>query len=158
MLTPCLVIYTGEAPCTDYGERGKRAPRGAQGVAANLSRAEKPSDISEGDKWAGDDTGLKVRLDLKPDSGKRLPTALVKKAFKGDREAFGQVVTFENITFDAAKIEVELANGTTRTFDLEDPDSGFALSEEINVQADSDGAPDEASVFRELRRVVSELG
>jgi len=68
------------------------------------------------------------------------------------------VVTFENITFDAAKIEVELANGTTRTFDLEDPDSGFALSEEINVQADSDGAPDEASVFRELRRVVSELG
>lgn len=127
-------------------------------LSASLVKYERPSDIAENGKWESGNTGLKYQLYIRPERGKRLATTLAKKAFGGDKNAFGQVVKFGGVSFDSAKLEVELENGLHRSFNIEAPESGHAFTEDIEPKVNSDGELDETTLYNELGRVVNELG
>jgi hypothetical protein len=127
-------------------------------LSASLSKYEHGPDIAEGGQWVKSDTGLKLRLYIRPQRGKRLLPTLVKKALGGDKAAFGQIVEFGGVSFDSAKFEVELENGIHRSFNIEAPDSGHAFSEDIDPEISADGELKDESLFSELGRVITELG
>lgn len=127
-------------------------------LSASLVKYEKSSDIAKNGKWQTGNTGLKYQLHIRPERGKRLKTALAQKAFGGDKTAFGQILKFGGVSFDSAKLEVELENGLHRSFNIEAPDSGHAFTEDIKPKVNADGELDETTLFSELGRVVTELG
>jgi hypothetical protein len=59
---------------------------------------------------------------------------------------------------DQAKVEVQLENGTHRTFNIEKPDSGHPLTEDLfGLEFDSDGAPTAVTIFAALASMLDEL-
>lgn len=82
---------------------------------------------------------------------------LLARFFGGDKEAFGEIVEFNGLEFDQAKVEVALANGTTRTFNIETPDAGHAFTVDMDQLDFEDGEPTDESVFAELRRAIDEM-
>jgi hypothetical protein len=68
-------------------------------------------------------------------------------------------VEFEGMTFDQAKVEVVGQNGAGRTFNIEKPDAGHPVTEDmLGLVLLDDGEPDEDSLFSELSRVLSTVG
>jgi hypothetical protein len=125
-------------------------------LGATLIKYEREPDISAEKEWAADETGLKLRLDIEPSGGKRLIPKRVLKALETNN--LGNIVEFGGVKFDSANFKVKLPNGIERTFTVENPEKGFALSEEIRPSVARDGSLDQASLFKELGRVITELG
>jgi hypothetical protein len=126
-------------------------------LEASLIAYERSPDIADEEAWVDKDTGLKLRLDIEPSGGKkRLLAGRVLEAFKS--RDLGNIVEFGGVKFDSASFKVKLANGTERTFKVEDPEKGFAISEEIEPEAAADGSLKPKSLFDELGRVLTELG
>lgn len=125
-------------------------------LEATLIAFERSPDIADEEAWVSKDTGLKLRLDIEPSRGKRLFAGRVLEAFKS--RDLGDIVEFGGVKFDSASFKVRLANGTERTFKVEDPEKGFAISEEIQPEAATDGSLKPKSLFDELGRVLTELG
>jgi hypothetical protein len=76
----------------------------------------------------------------------------------GDREVFGEIVQFEGMEFDKAKVQVEMPNGDLRTFNIEEPESGHAFSVDIDQDLKlKDGEPTEASLFKALGKSIDLL-
>ena len=86
----------------------------------------------------------------------KLVPGLAKAAAEGNTEAFGKVLEFENLKFDMAKVEVELDNGSSRTFELLGPPGGHPFAADI-APSETQGIPDDASLFEELGRVITEM-
>lgn len=126
-------------------------------LEATLIAYERSPDIADEEAWVDQDTGLKLRLDIEPSGGKRrLLAGRVLKAYKS--RDLGDIVEFGGVKFDSANFKVKLSNGAERTFKVEDPEKGFAISEEISPDAAGDGSLKPKSLFEELRRVLTELG
>lgn len=126
-------------------------------LEATLIAYERSPDIADEEAWVDKDTGLKLRLDIEPAGGKkRLLADRVLRAFKS--RDLGDIVEFGGVKFDSANFKVKLANGIERTFKVEDPEKGFAISEEIQPEAAADGSLKPKSLYDELGRVLTELG
>lgn len=125
-------------------------------LEATLIAYERSPEIEDEAAWVGDDTGVKLRLDIEPSGGKRLLPDRVLKAFINRK--LGNLVEFGGVKFDSANFKVKLANGVERTFKVEDPEKGFAISEEIQPEAAADGSLKPKSLYDELGRVLTELG
>jgi hypothetical protein len=125
-------------------------------LEATLIAYERSPNIEDEEAWVDKNTGLKLRLDIEPTGGKRLLADRVLKAYKS--RYLGDIVEFGGVKFDSANFKVKLANGTERTFKVEDPEKGFAISEEIEPKAASDGSLEPKSLYDELGRVLTELG
>jgi len=126
-------------------------------LSVNLYRHSPPTDIRDGRKWGRTDTGLKLQLTIQPDRGKRLLTNLVRRALRGDTQAYGEIVEFAGFPYEEAKFEVELPNGTKRSYNIHDLDAGHAMSEDIEIEPGEDGYPTDESLFGEMERVLAEL-
>lgn len=114
------------------------------------------SDVADRGKWARDRAGIKLELGIKAEKGDKLRPNLVKRFLAGEEGSFGQIIEFEGMAFDSAKCQVELPNGDRRTFNIETPDSGHPISQDIYPKEnDGDLVPD--SLFGELRRVIEEV-
>lgn len=142
-------------PCVN-AEALKAAVEQDRLLSASLSKYERSPDTAEGGEWVHGDTGLKLRLSILPERGKRLAPKLVKKAIANG--ALGNIVEFGGISFDTAQFEVELENGQHRSFRIESPDAGHAFSEDIDPKVDDDGEFQDEVLFKELGRVLTELG
>jgi len=126
-------------------------------LEATLIAYERSPNIEDEKSWVDQETGLKLRLDIEPAGGKRrLLAPRVLDAFK--TKNLGDIVSFGDVRFDSANFKVKLANGAERTFKVEDPEKGFAISEEIEPEAATDGSIKQKSLFEELGRVLTELG
>lgn len=125
-------------------------------LKATLIKHERSADISAEKQWVDSDTGLKLRLDIEPEGGKRLVPNRVLKALKAGQ--LGNIVEFAGIKFDSANFKVKLDNGIERTFKVEAPENGHALSEVIEPKVAKDGSLQSDSLFKELGRVLTELG
>ena len=86
----------------------------------------------------------------------KLLSGLARSAAEGNNEALGKVVEFENLKFDMAKVEVELKNGSSRTFELVGPPGGHPFAVDIQPN-ETQGIPDDDSLFEELGRVITEM-
>lgn len=125
-------------------------------LSASLSKYERSPDTKDGGDWVPNNTGLKLRLHIAPERGKKLDPRQVLAAMKN--KSLGSIVEFGGINFDTAQFEVELEGGQHRTFKIESPDSGHAFSALIEPAVDPAGVPVDESLFTELGRVLTELG
>jgi hypothetical protein len=126
--------------------------------SVTLVRLERPSDravVASSGKWlkAGEDARLELRI--KPTH--RVKKDLVNRFLKGDHAAFGDIVEFEGITFDEAKVQVELADGKHHTFNIEKPEAGHAFSVDLTGIDEVDGVPGPQSLFDGLRGAIDHL-
>jgi len=84
----------------------------------------------------------------------RVLSGVLQRFMGGDLEAFHEIVEFQNITFDEAKVEVVLDGGARRTFNIEKPDSGHPFTEDLGDLVMENGEPTSESLFEGLRSVL----
>jgi hypothetical protein len=123
-----------------------------------LVKLERPNDRANAatDKWVASETEGKLELSITARGrAHRLVTSLLRRFIvESDQAAFGEIVEFQGMTFDEAKVEVIMTNGARRTFNIEHPDVGHAFTEDLRVELEADGSPVEESVFAGLREVL----
>jgi len=124
-----------------------------------LVKLEQPNDRSNAatNKWVRAASGARVELGIEARGRKeRVIPDLLRRFLGGDGGAYGEIVAFEGLTFDEAKVQVALENGTIRTFNIERPDIGHAFTEDMhNLDFQADGEPTDASIFAGLREALS---
>jgi len=119
----------------------------------------RPNDaaFAETHRWVrGNDLG-KVELDISPAlQNRRLNTAPIRRFLRGN-SPLSDIVTFEGMTFDQAKVEVVLEDGHRRTFNVEKLDLGHPFSVEMDddLTIGVDGDPTRASLISALRSVLA---
>jgi hypothetical protein len=125
--------------------------------AVKLVRLDKPKDRRDRitDQWVRKTQSARVEVGIRAGRGEHIKADDIKRFLHGDKKAFGDIVEFNGLDFDHAKVEVELPNGTTRTFNIETPDSGHAFT--IDMDELTTGAPTDASIFAELGRAIDEM-
>lgn len=100
-----------------------------------LIKFERPDDraVAATSKWVrGGEWGkIEVKMSARG-RAQRLATGLLRRFVGDDAEqqqaAFDEIIEFEGITFDQAKVEVVLPNDTRRTFNLEQPAAGHPIT------------------------------
>jgi hypothetical protein len=124
-----------------------------------LTRWDRPKDVRKRitDKWVRKDQAAYVEVGIRAGKGEHVLSDKVRRYLKGEHSLFGQIVEFNGATFDSAKVEVTLENGTTRTFNIENPESGHAFTVELENLTFRNGDPTRASLFRELHRAIEEV-
>lgn len=125
-----------------------------------LARWERPSDRADNatGKWVKDkDQVAKVELRVK--GRDRLKTGLLKRFFNGEHAVFKEIVTFEGMTFDEARIEVEMENGDHRTVNIESPEAGHPYTVELDEDelTFDGGEPTAESLFVSMESVLDDL-
>jgi hypothetical protein len=110
------------------------------------------------DKWVRSGVPAKIELQITPRArAEHVVTVLLRKFIVDeDHSVFGDIVEFEGMRFDEARVEVVAGNGARRTFNIEKPDSGHPVTETLGqLELLPDGEPDETSLFAELRKALS---
>jgi hypothetical protein len=125
-----------------------------------LVKKEQPNDRANTatDKWVRAGVAARIELQISPRARTEHVITRLLRMFVVDENpnVFGDIVEFEGITFDEAKVEVETPSGAKRTFNIERPDSGHPVTEDLhNLTLLADGSPDEASLYAELRQALS---
>jgi hypothetical protein len=123
-----------------------------------LVKLERPDDraLTGAGKWVVAGTTAKAEMILTPRGRlNRILSDLPQRFLGGDQGVFGEIVQYEGITFDEAKLEVELDDGTHRTFNIERPDAGHAFTEDLRNVVLDDGEPTEASLLAALRQALT---
>lgn len=126
-----------------------------------LRKLERSTDRGAGaGKWVDEGVDAKIELSITPSGrAKRILSALPRRFLEGDKSAFGEIVQFEGMQFDEARVEVTLPGGSRRTFNIEHPGEGHPFTEEIRDQLRMiDGEPTDDSLRAALRRTLSDVG
>jgi hypothetical protein len=115
-----------------------------------LVKFEQPNDraASATSRWVP--TGAVGRLELDISTRgqtARLLSGFLQRFLGGESAVFSEIVEFQGITFDEAKVEVVLEGGARRTFNIEKPDSGHPFTEELSNLEMENGEPTSASLF-----------
>jgi hypothetical protein len=125
-----------------------------------LVRTERPRDIANRaiSKWVPGNAIGKLELDISVrGEGPHIITRLLSQFLGGRSEVFDQIVEFQGLRFDEAKVEVTLETGR-RTFNIESPDSGHAITQDLSVDVDDEtGEPKEDSLFKALRGAITDV-
>jgi hypothetical protein len=125
-----------------------------------LRKLERATDIGAGaGKWVDEGVNAKIELSITPSGkAKHILTALPRRFLRGDESAFGEIVQFEGMQFDEARIEVTLPDGSRRTFNIEHPDQGHPFTEEITEQLQMiDGEPTDGSLRVALSGALADV-
>lgn len=146
------------------GSALEEAVRSGRVDKVKLVKLERPNDRANAatDKWIP--SGTEGRLELAISArgrAQRLVTGLLRRFIvEDDRAAFGEIIEFEGMTFDEAKVEVIMRNGLTRrTFNIERPDAGHAFTEDLDdLELAADGSPLEDSLFAALAEKLRNVG
>lgn len=124
-----------------------------------LVKYEQPNDRAAAatNKWVPADVIGRLELDITA-RGTRVIGDLVRRFLGGDTSVFNNIVEFQDITFDQAKVEVIVDAGTRRTFNIEKPDAGHAFTEDLEDLVFEDGEPTMESVIVGLRAALATVG
>ena len=136
-----------------HGDALRAAIEGNQVAKLRLIRYERPNDRASAstDKWVRAGEFGKLELDISMRGrGQMLKSGPLRRFYRGDNAALGEIFEFEGITFEQAKIEVVL-DGRTRTFNLQNPTSGHPTTVDIDLELDDEGEPSYESVIEALR-------
>ncbi len=124
-----------------------------------LTRLDQPNDRRDRatDKWVRRNQSAHVEVGIRAGRGEHVLGNLLTRFLDGDREAFGDIVEFNGLQFDHAKVEVILDNGTKRTFNIETPDSGHAFTVDMDDLDFRNGEPSSNSLFVGLGSAIDEM-
>ena len=127
-----------------------------------LVKLERPNDRSNmaTNKWVRATTSAKVELGIEAKGRReRVIPDLLRRFLHGDVNAYEEIVVYEGLTFDEARVQVRLENGYVRTFNIEHPDAGHAFTEDMrDLELQADGEPTDVSIFAGLRAALSTVG
>jgi hypothetical protein len=124
-----------------------------------LIRWDQPTDRTPGaTKWVDGGTDAKIELSITPRGQlKRLLSQLPLQFLHGNSGVFGEIVQFEGMKFDEAKLEVTLDDGSQRTFNIERPDAGHAFTEDMGELRAENGEPTSVSLRAALQHALSNV-
>lgn len=123
-----------------------------------LVKYEQPNDraVAATNKWVP--VGVVGRLELDISArGTRVVGDLIRRFLGGDASVFYDIVEFQGITFDQAKVEITVDGGSKRTFNIEKPDAGHAFTEDMEGLTMEDGEPTMDSVLVALRSALKNI-
>lgn len=126
-----------------------------------LVKYEKPNDraIAATNDWVPAGIAGRLELDISArGKGTRIIADRLRRFLGGELAAFNEIVEFEGLTFDEAKVEVAMDGEGKRTFNIEKPDSGHAFTEDMDDLTMEDGEPSIDSVFDGLRSALGTVG
>lgn len=123
-----------------------------------LVKFEQPSDraAEATSRWVPAGVVGRLELDITA-RGTRVVGDLVRRFLGGDRSVFHDIVEFQGITFDQAKVEVIVDGDTKRTFNIEKPDAGHAFTEDLEGLVMENDEPTMDSVFAGLRAAIADV-
>lgn len=125
-----------------------------------LTRYERPQDrfVNDTTKWVRANEIGKLELKITAvRKGQRIIADLIRR-FREDKSAFSDIVEFAGIQFETAKVEVVLPDNTRRTFNIERPDAGHPITEELTeLDLDDRDEPTESSLFAGLRLAADDV-
>jgi hypothetical protein len=123
-----------------------------------LVKFEQPNDRAAAatSRWVPAGVVGRLELDITA-RGTRVLGDLVRRFLGGDRSVFNNIVEFQGITFDQAKVEVIVDGDTKRTFNIEKPDAGHAFTEDLEGLVMENDEPTMDSVFAGLRTVLANV-
>ena len=125
-----------------------------------LVKFEQPNDRAAAatSRWVPASVIGRLELDITPKGkGNRLLSGLLQRFLNGDTAAFGEIVEFQGITFEQAKVEVQLADSRKRTFNIEKPEAGHPFTEDLEDLTIENGEPTSASLFEGLRATLASV-
>lgn len=123
-----------------------------------LERYDKSSDAADGtNKWVAQGAAADVRLEIRSRKGFRLVTGKIKAFLDGADDELDGILEFEGVSFERAKVEVDLGNGKSRTFNIEKPESGHPMTQDIGAELsfNDQGWPTKPSMQKALRANVA---
>ncbi len=151
---------------TPFVERGvlERAVDEGKVNRIRLIRSIPPNDRADAvtNRWLPPELWGKIEVQIRPKGrAEHVKAALLRRYLHGDpdarRQAFPEIVEFAGMEFDEAKVEVELENKITRTFNIEHPDSGHAMTIDLDpdqLGPDDDGEPNHDRLIEALRAAL----
>jgi hypothetical protein len=128
-----------------------------------LVKYERPDDraVEATNRWVRGGSWGKIVVTISPRGrAERLQTSLLKR-FLGEAsdergKLLDEIVEFQGVRYDEAKVEVELENGTHRTFNIEKPSSGHSMTIDLeNLGFDDDGEPTEETLLAGIREALA---
>ncbi len=127
-----------------------------------LVRYERPQDraVNDTTKWVQANEIGKLELNI---TARRRGQVLLSdrlRRFRRDRDpkVLSDIVEFGGIPFEQAKVEVELPDGTHRTFNIETPDKGHPITQDLtDLILDDEGEPTPDSLLAALSRIASDV-
>lgn len=124
-----------------------------------LVKLDRSDDRKDADKWVAEDAKIRFEVHISaPERGQKLMSDLANRALKREAGAFAQMVEFHGMAFDEAKVDVTMQDGSHRTFNIEHPESGHALSEELQGLVSGNGGDlEDASLFAALGKAIEDL-
>ena len=145
-ITPCVDASALEA-AIDHNRVDK----------VKLVKLARPSDIADAmiGEWVESSEKARLELDISTwGRDKRIQAGLLRRFRSPETraQAFKQIIEFRGIEFDEAKVEVLLPNGERRTFNIQSPEGGHAISRDLDQLVMEDGEPTSQSLREELRR------
>jgi hypothetical protein len=113
--------------------------------------------VQDTDKWIRTGADGKLELSITPRGpGRIIPEKVKRYLSDQDSATFRSIVEFQGITFDEAKVEVVLPGDMRRSFNIEKPDAGHAMTQDLeNLPTDHDGEPTEDGLFAALVDALS---
>jgi hypothetical protein len=125
-----------------------------------LVKIEQPNDRAAAatNRWVPAGAVGRLELDIST-QGKaaRVISSLVQRFLGGDHSTFDEIVEFQGLSFDMAKVEVVLEGEMHRTFNIEKPDAGHPFTEDLEDLTIENGEPTPASLYAGLRSAVARV-
>lgn len=128
-----------------------------------LIRLEKPHDreIAATDKWVSAGEAARIELKVTGARGKLISSGLLKRYLSAKAlariGALKDIIEFEGLHFQEAKVEAVLESGKRRTFNISAPESGHAFTIDLDDLEELNGEPTEDSLFQGLGDAIDEM-
>lgn len=122
---------------------------------------EQPADrFADATKWVDAEDLARIELVMYPKKLRRVKTEMLR-LFQQDHETIDQLVRFEGMTFDQAKVKIPLRTGGERTINIERPGAGHPmtidLADKYALAVDADGDPMPEGLIDALRHVLGDI-
>lgn len=101
-------------------------------------------------RWVPKDDFQYVEMVIHPKKTRRILPARLQAFLENPQSDRSELFEFEGMTFEEVKVEVDLPNGKRRTFNIEKPEAGHAVTAELPV-------PDQPSSEQLLAAMQSAL-
>ncbi len=122
-----------------------------------LVRQSRPNDrgSASADRWV--QAGEIGKIGLTISGHGFLKSGHLSKLLDGREEVRPEIFEFADIEFEEANVKVDLGAGRMRTFNVDSPEKGYAMTVNLEGLRTVDGEPTTTSLFRQLGVTIDDL-
>lgn len=122
-----------------------------------VSRLKNSDEFAAGtEKWVRSGADAEIVLEIRSRQKVRLIPDLLRRYLEGETQVFNEIVEFEGLTFDTAKVQADV-DGGKKTFNIERPEAGHTITVDIEpfgLGLDKDGWLTDSSLYKALRKAM----